>query len=84
MIKIISHVLVLPIRLYQLLLSPVLSGLFGMRCRYEPSCSHYVADAIYEWGPIKGLWLGIKRVASCHPYGGFGHDPVPPNPNKKK
>jgi len=62
----------------------MLSGVFGMRCRYEPSCSHYVADAIYEWGPIKGLWLGVKRVSSCHPYGGFGPDPVPPNPKKKK
>jgi len=55
-----------------------------MKCRYEPSCSHYVADAIYEWGPIKGLWMGAKRIASCNPYGGFGQDPVPPNPNKKK
>jgi len=83
MIRFISHILVGPIRLYQAVLSPVLQA-FGMRCRYEPSCSHYMADAIYEWGPIKGIWMGIKRLSSCHPYGGFGADPVPPNPKKKK
>jgi len=84
MTKLLSHLLVFPIRIYQALISPILSGVFGMKCRYEPSCSHYAANAIYEWGPIKGLWMGVKRIASCNPYGGFGHDPVPPNPNKKK
>ncbi len=54
-----------------------------MRCRYEPSCSHYMADALLEWGPLKGLWLGTKRLASCGPWGGWGDDPVPPNPKKK-
>ncbi len=82
--KAVSFILILPIRLYQLVLSPILSGVFGMRCRYEPSCSHYAANAIEEWGPIKGIWLGIKRIASCQPYGGFGADPVPPNPKKNR
>jgi len=82
--KIIGYILILPIRFYQLLISPVLSGVFGMRCRYEPSCSHYMADAIQEWGPIRGLWLGTKRISRCHPWGGFGPDPVPPNPKRKK
>jgi len=84
MIKVISHILVAPIRVYQAVLSPILSGVFGMRCRYEPSCSHYMANAIYEWGPLRGMWMGIKRLSRCHPYGGFGDDPVPTNPKNKK
>ncbi len=62
-----------PIRLYQLTLSP----LIGAGCRYTPSCSQYMIDAILEWGPIKGIWLGIKRIVRCNPWGGHGHDPVP-------
>lgn len=41
-------------------------------------------QAIKEWGPIRGGWMGIKRISSCHPWGGMGHDPVPENPKKKK
>ena len=41
-------------------------------------------QAIKEWGPIKGGWLGIKRISSCHPWGGMGEDPVPENPKKHK
>lgn len=55
-----------------------------MRCRYEPSCSHYMVGCIKEWGIIGGLWLGIKRIGRCHPWGGFGPDPVPANPKKSK
>ncbi|MCL4123559.1 UNVERIFIED_CONTAM: hypothetical protein GTU68_066786 [Idotea baltica] len=53
-----------------------------MRCRYNPSCSHYTADAILEWGIFKGSWMGLKRIASCHPWGGMGEDPVPKNPKR--
>ncbi len=81
--RIIAIILIAPIRVYQAVISPILSGIFGMRCRFEPSCSHYMADAILEWGPLKGVWLGIKRLSSCHPWGGYGDDPVPPNPKKK-
>lgn len=81
--KLIGGILIIPIRMYQLFLSPILSGVFGMRCRYEPSCSHYMIGAIREWGAIKGVWLGLKRIYSCNPWGGCGHDPVPTNPNKK-
>ncbi|MCG8577066.1 MAG: membrane protein insertion efficiency factor YidD, partial [Flavobacteriales bacterium] len=52
-------------------------------CRYHPTCSNYMIQAIKEWGPIKGLWLGTKRIASCHPWGGMGDDPVPKNPKKE-
>ena len=76
--------MILPIRGYQLLISPILSTVFGMRCRFEPSCSHYMIGAIEEWGVFKGTYLGILRIGRCHPWGGHGDDPVPINPNKKK
>ncbi len=77
-----KDIFILPIRLYQWILSPVLRGVFGMRCRYEPSCSYYMADAIKEWGVVKGIYLGTKRILNCHPWGGQGYDPVPKNPKK--
>lgn len=46
-------------------------------CRYEPTCSHYTKQALKKHGAIKGSWLGIKRIFSCHPWGGSGYDPVP-------
>ena len=61
-----------------------LSPLLGHnKCQYGPSCSHYMIEAIEEWGPSKGLWMGMKRIGRCHPYGGHGYDPVPKNPRKK-
>jgi putative membrane protein insertion efficiency factor len=61
------------IRLYQLLLSPLL----GASCRFTPTCSQYGIEAIKKHGPFKGGWLTLKRIASCHPWGRHGHDPVP-------
>jgi hypothetical protein len=61
------------IRLYQLLLSPLL----GASCRFTPTCSQYGVEAIKKHGPFKGGWLTLKRIGSCHPWGGHGHDPVP-------
>ncbi len=61
------------IKLYQLLLSPLL----GASCRYTPTCSAYGIEAIKKYGPFKGGWLTLKRIASCHPWGKHGHDPVP-------
>jgi putative membrane protein insertion efficiency factor len=61
------------IKLYQLLLSPLL----GASCRYTPTCSQYGVEAIKKYGPFKGGWLTLKRIGSCHPWGGHGHDPVP-------
>lgn len=69
------YILILPIRFYQKFISPLL----GATCRYQPTCSHYMVEAINEWGPIKGLWLGLKRIGRCHPWAGFGEDPVPKN-----
>jgi putative membrane protein insertion efficiency factor len=61
------------IRLYQLLLSPLL----GASCRFTPTCSQYGIEAIKKYGPFKGGWLTLKRIGSCHPWGKHGHDPVP-------
>jgi uncharacterized protein len=61
------------IRLYQLTLSPWL----GRRCRYEPTCSAYAAEAIERYGVGRGSWLAAKRIGRCHPWGGAGYDPVP-------
>lgn len=73
MSKIISRFLVLLIRIYQLTLSPLL----GANCRYQPTCSQYAVEALKIHGPLKGGWLGLKRILSCHPWGGHGYDPVP-------
>lgn len=69
----LTWLLVLPIRLYQRLLSP----LFPPRCRYTPSCSQYAIEALRKHGPLRGLWLAVYRIVRCNPFGGFGYDPVP-------
>ncbi len=48
-------------------------------CRYTPTCSQYMIQAIQEWGFWKGFKLGLKRISTCHPWGGHGFDPVPKN-----
>jgi uncharacterized protein len=65
-------VLVLPIRLYQRLVSP----LFGQRCRYYPSCSEYAAQAIQRFGILRGLVLAGWRLLRCNPWSNGGFDPV--------
>ena len=62
------------IRLYQLVLSPILPP----SCRYLPSCSDYAIEALASHGVVAGLWLAARRLARCHPWGGSGYDPVPP------
>ncbi len=77
--KLLKTLFIIPIRIYQWTLSPLL----GDTCRYAPSCSHYTVEAIEEWGVLKGIWLGLKRIGRCHPWGSHGYDPVPPNPKKQ-
>jgi putative membrane protein insertion efficiency factor len=61
------------IRLYQLVLSPFTGG----ACRFVPSCSAYAIDAVRQHGALTGVILGVRRLARCHPFGGWGLDPVP-------
>ncbi len=70
----------LVIRSYQIAISPVLAWLGGPAsgCRFEPTCSHYCMEAMETHGLLVGLWLAVKRLGRCHPWGGAGHDPVPP------
>ena len=69
----ISLFLILLVKIYQWVISPILPN----SCRYNPTCSAYTIQAIQEWGPIKGFWLGLKRISKCHPWGSHGDDPVP-------
>jgi len=68
-----SLIFIGPIKIYQILISPLL----GPSCRFTPTCSQYTIEAIQKYGPLKGGWLGFRRILRCHPWGGCGHDPVP-------
>jgi putative membrane protein insertion efficiency factor len=78
--------LTLLIRGYQLTFSPAQTFLFGSvgGCRYTPSCSNYALDALREHGAAGGTVLAVKRICRCHPWGGCGHDPVPPKNSDSK
>jgi len=67
--KIISGI----IGFYRYVISPII----GPSCRYTPTCSEYSQEAVMRFGVIKGGWLSIKRILSCHPWGNSGYDPVP-------
>lgn len=69
----IKKLLILPIRFYQLAISPMLPA----SCRFVPTCSQYAIEALQKHGAVKGSWLAIKRICRCHPWGGSGFDPVP-------
>lgn len=71
--RILSFPIVVIVKIYQWLISPILP----QSCRYTPTCSNYMLEALRVWGPFKGTYLGLKRISSCHPWGGSGHDPVP-------
>lgn len=65
--------LLLPIRVYQYAISPMMAS----HCRHYPTCSQYAIEAITTHGAVKGLFLSVKRLLRCHPWGKGGYDPVP-------
>ena len=78
--KIIAYPIIALIRFYQSAISPFTPS----TCRFHPTCSHYFIEAVQIHGPLKGSYLGIKRILSCHPWGKTGYDPVPPKKNTDK
>ena len=71
--RVATFPLIALVRAYQVVLSPIMGG----ACRFEPSCSNYMIEALQRHGVFKGLYLGIRRLLRCHPFGGSGYDPVP-------
>jgi putative membrane protein insertion efficiency factor len=72
--KALSFPFILLIKFYQVCISP-LKG--HPTCRFTPTCSQYALEAFRKYGPFKGLYLSVKRILRCHPWGGSGYDPVP-------
>jgi putative membrane protein insertion efficiency factor len=71
--NIFSYIILLPIYFYRYCISPFTPA----SCRYTPTCSEYAVEAVKKYGALRGLWLAVKRIARCHPWGGHGYDPVP-------
>jgi putative membrane protein insertion efficiency factor len=71
-----ARILAGPVHLYRLALRPLLPA----SCRFTPSCSDYALEALRRHGAVRGAWLALRRVCRCHPWGGFGYDPVPGDP----
>ena len=71
--KFLSYILLIPIYFYRYCISPM----FPPTGRFMPTCSQYAIEAIRKHGPFKGLWLAVRRILRCHPWGGSGYDPVP-------
>lgn len=69
----LSFLLLIPIYFYRACISPLIPP----SCRFTPTCSAYALEAIKKHGPIKGLYLTVRRILRCHPWGGSGYDPVP-------
>ena len=69
----IVWILVLPVKFYQMFISPML----GSNCNFTPTCSAYSIQALKKHGPVKGLLLAVWRILRCNPWGGHGHDEVP-------
>ncbi len=71
--RLLREALIGLVKAYQVLLSPWLGG----RCRYQPTCSAYAEEALRRHGAARGLWLTLRRLGRCHPWGRWGYDPVP-------
>lgn len=71
--QLLAWPLVQLLRFYRVAVSPWL----GPNCRFTPSCSSYAIEALQNRGVVTGIWLAVRRIARCHPWGGAGYDPVP-------
>ena len=71
--KILIFPFVFLVKAYQNIISP----LFPPTCRYTPTCSEYAIQSLKKYGLFKGVYLSIKRIVNCHPWGGSGYDPIP-------
>lgn len=71
--RLVALPLIVLVRFYQTCISP----LTPPACRFTPTCSQYALEALRKYGPLKGLWLTVRRLSRCHPWGGSGYDPVP-------
>ena len=71
--SIVARLAVLMVRGYQVTVSPLLPS----ACRYQPSCSAYMIEAVERHGALRGVWLGARRILRCHPFARGGYDPVP-------
>jgi putative membrane protein insertion efficiency factor len=78
--SILIQIIILPIRFYQLAISPLMPA----SCRHLPTCSQYAIEALKVHGIFKGTWLAFRRIIRCHPWGTYGFDPVPPKKIKTK
>ena len=78
-VLLLSWPLIAIVRLYQLLISPLLPP----ACRFEPTCSKYAEEALIKHGAFRGSWLTVSRLCKCHPWGASGYDPVPVQSDKK-
>jgi putative membrane protein insertion efficiency factor len=80
-LNIAQWILVAGLRSYQCVVSPIFNAVFtpmGLGCRFHPTCSQYALEAVGRHGAARGSTLALKRVCRCHPWGGYGCDPVPP------
>jgi uncharacterized protein len=73
MLKPLNWIMIGLVKIYQYIISPLMPA----NCRYQPTCSAYAIEALKLHGPIKGGLLTLKRLGRCHPFAGFGFDPVP-------
>jgi len=72
-----KQILVLIFKTYKLLITPIFVGVFGHGCKFTPSCSEYMREAVESFGAVKGLALGVRRFIRCHPFSKGHFDPVP-------
>ena len=71
--RVAAFPLLVLVQFYRYCISPFMPP----SCRFTPTCSQYAVEALRKYGPLKGSWLTLRRLARCHPWGGSGYDPVP-------